>query len=199
MAPRKAAARNVSRAGSRRGRKHRRVDLGDAFMTRSYGVRLAGVGIIVALFATWLIRTYDAALAISLSASRHPISGAATPTGEDGVTLRVGLQRQRPVRVHVERCEAEIQSRGGPRGVLDVGSQVGWALTQALTADDDGSALASGDEVSYQVSFWAPRDRAIDVKVIVSGAPRILRWVGWPAWSASITMPAANSRDRPGR
>lgn len=96
-----------------------------------------------------LIRTYNAALAISLSASRHPISGAITPTGEDGVTLRVGLRRQRPVRVHVERCEAEIQSLGSPHGSLDVGSQVGWALTQALTAADDGSSLASGGEVSY--------------------------------------------------
>jgi hypothetical protein len=168
-------------------------------MTQRHGVRLAGIGIIVAAFATWLIRTYNAALAISLSASRHPIAGASTPTGEDGVTLRVGLRRQRSVRVHVERCEAEIQFLGSPLGVLAVGSQVGWALTQALTAADDGSSLASGGEVSYQVSFWAPEDRAIDVKVIVSGAPRIFQWVGWPAWSASITIPAADSQNRPER
>ena len=168
-------------------------------MTRSHGVRLAGVGIIVAAFAMWLIRTYNAALAISLSASRHPIAGASTPTGEDGVTLRLALRRQRPVRVHVERCEAEIQFLGSPRGFLDAGSQVGWALTQALTAADDGSSLASGGEVSYQVSFWAPHDRAIDVKVIVLGAPPILRWLDWPAWSASMTVPAAGSQNPPER
>lgn len=168
-------------------------------MTQRHGVRLPGVGIIVAAFATWLIRTYNAALAISLSANRHPIAGASTPTGDDGVTLRVALRRQRPVRVHAKRCEAEIQSHGSPRGSPDVGSRVGWALRQALTAADDGSALASGDEVSYQVSFWAPRDRAIDVQVIISGAPRIFQWVGWPAWSASITIPAAGSSNRPER
>jgi len=168
-------------------------------MTRSHSVRVAGVGIIVAVFATWITRTYNAALAITLSASRQPTSGAPTPTGEDGVTLRVGLRRQRRVRVHIERCEVEIQALGSPHGFLDVGSQVGWALTQALTAADDGSALASREEVSYQVSFWAPHDRAIDVKVLVSGAPPILRWLDWPAWSASITMPAAGSQNAPER
>jgi hypothetical protein len=168
-------------------------------MTRSYSVRLAGVGIILAAFATWTIRTYNAAVALSLSASRHPIAGAPAPAGEDGVTLRVGLRRQRSVRVHVERCEAKIQSCGNPHRFLDVGSQVGWALTQALTASDDGSSLASGHEVSYQVSFWAPHDRAIDVKVIVLGAPPILRWLDWPAWSASMTVPAAGSQNPPER
>ncbi len=168
-------------------------------MTRSHSVRLAGVGIIVGAFATWLIRTYNAALAVTLSASRQPISGAPTPRGEDGVTLRVGLRRKRRVRVHIERCEVEIQSLGSPHGFLDVGSQVGWALTQALTASDDGRSLAPGGEVSYQVSFWAPHDRAIDVKVVVSGAPQLLQWAGWPAWSASITIPAAGSQNRPER
>jgi hypothetical protein len=126
-----------------------------------HGVRLAGVGIIVAGFAIWIVRTYNAAIAISISASRNPISDASTPTGEDGVTLRVAFRRQRPVRVDVERCEAEIQLLGSPHGVLDVESQVGWALTQALHATDDGNSLASGDEASYQVSFWVPRDRAM--------------------------------------
>jgi len=168
-------------------------------MTWSHSVRLAGVGIIVAAFATWLIRAYNAALAVTLSASRHPISGASTPTGDDGVTLRLALRRQRSVRVHVERCEAQIQSLGSPHGFLDVGSQVGWALTQALTTTDDGSSLGSGGEVSYQVSFWAPHDRAIDVNVIVSGAPPILRWLDWPAWSASMTIPAAGSQNPPER
>jgi hypothetical protein len=168
-------------------------------MTRSHSVRLAGVGIIVAAFATWIFRTYSAALAVTLSASRQRISGALTPTGEDGVTLRVALRRQRSVRVHVERCEAEIQSLGSPHGFLDVGAQVGWALTQALTASDDGSSLASGNEVSFQVSFWAPRDRAIDVKVLVSGTPPVLRWLDWPAWSASMTIPAVGSQNPPER
>jgi hypothetical protein len=46
-------------------------------------------------------------------------------------------------------------------GFLDVGSQVGAALTQALHATDNGNAFASGDEVSYQVSCWASaRSRA---------------------------------------
>ncbi len=163
-----------------------------------HGVRLAGVGIIVAVLATWIVSSYNAAVAISLSASRHPISGAATPTGEDGVTLRVTFRRQRPVRVHVERCRVEIRLVGSPRSVVDIGSQVGWALTQALHATDDGNAFARGDEVSYQASFWAPRDRALDVKVIASGAPAILGWVGWPAWSTSISIRPSSSENRPG-
>jgi hypothetical protein len=165
---------------------------------RRHGVRLAGVGIIVAAFATWVIRSYNAAVGVSLSASRHPISGASTPTGEDGVTLRVTFRRQRPVRVHVEYCEAEIQLLGGLHGLLDVGSQVGWALTQALHATNDGNSLSSGSEVSYQVSFWAPHDRALDVKVTASGAPKSLHWIGWPAWSASIIIPPADLENRPG-
>jgi hypothetical protein len=160
-----------------------------------HGVRLARVGIIVAVFATWLLRTYNVAFAVSLSASRHPVSGESAPTGADGVTLRVAFRRQRAVRVHVERCEADIKLLGSPPGALDVGPQVGWALTQALHATDDGNSLASGNEVSYQVSFWAPYDRALDVKVIASGAPAILRWVGWPAWSASIIIPPAVSEN----
>jgi hypothetical protein len=160
-------------------------------------VRLAGVGIIVAAFATWLIRSYDTAVTISLAASRHPISGAST-NGEDGVTLRVTFRRQRSVRIHVERCEAEIALVGTPPAILDVGAQVGWALTQALHATDNGSALATEHEVSYQASFWAPHDQAIDVRVVASGAPAILGWIGWPAWSASVAIPPSSSENRPG-
>jgi hypothetical protein len=64
-----------------------------------------------------------------------------------------------------------------------------WALTQALRAADDRQALAMGNEVSYQVSFRAPNDQALHVKVIAFGGLPILQWFGWPSWSASIFVP----------
>jgi hypothetical protein len=164
-----------------------------------HSVRLAGIGIIVVAFGTWIIRTYNSAIAVSLSATRHSIFDAPTPTGEDAIVLRVALRRRRPVRVQVEGCAAEIQLLGGSQGSLDIAPEVAWALTQALRATDDRNSLATGDEVSYKVSFRAPHDRALDVKVVASGAPRSLRWVGWPAWSASIIVPLSGSRTRASR
>jgi hypothetical protein len=156
-----------------------------------HSVRLAGAGIIVVAFGTWIIGTYNSAIAVSLSATRHSISDAPARTGEDAIVLRVALRRQRPVRVQVEGCAVEIRLLGGAQGSLDIAGQVGWALTQALRAPDDTNSLAAGAEVSYQVSFRAPDDRALDVKVVASGAPPILQWIGCPAWSASIIVPPA--------
>jgi hypothetical protein len=102
-------------------------------------------------------------------------SGASTPTGEDGATLRVALRMQRRVRIHVERCEADIKLLGRPPGALDVASRVSRALTQALHATDDGNSFASGDEASYQLSFWAPRDRGSSLRAwsMRSGGQRL--------------------------
>jgi hypothetical protein len=161
-----------------------------------HSVRLAGIGIIVVAFGTWIIGTHNSAIAVSLSATRHSISDAPTPTGEDAVVLRVALRRQRHVRVQVEGCAAEIQLLGGSPGSLPVAPQMSWALTQALRAPDDRNSLAAGAEVSYQVSFRAPHDRALDVKVVASGAPPILQWIGWLAWSASIIVPPQGPQDR---
>jgi hypothetical protein len=162
-------------------------------------VRLAGAAIIVVAFGAWTVGTYNSAVAISLSATRHSSSGAATPVAEDTIVLRVGLRKQRPVRVQVEKCVAEIGALGLPQDSLNrVATQVGWALTQAVRATDDRTSLAAGNENSYQVSFQAPHDRTIVVKVVASGAPPILQWLGWPAWSASIRVPPSDSPNQSG-
>jgi hypothetical protein len=160
-------------------------------------VRLAGAGIIIAAFVAWAVRSYASAIAVSLSATRHSTSEASSPTQEDGVVLRVALRKQRRLRLQVARCTMDIRLLGDSQGSLAISSQVSWALTQALRASADRSALASGDEVSYQVSFQAPHDRALDVKVVVSGAPAILQWIGWPSWSTSIVIPVATQEERP--
>ena len=156
-------------------------------------MRLAGGGIIIAAFVAWAINTYVSAVAVSLSATRHFIADASSPPRGDGVVLQVALRRQRRVRVEVERCTAEIRLLGGSQDSLAVAPQVSWALTQALRATDDREALATGNEVSYQVSFRAPNDQALHVKVIAFGAPRILQWFGWPSWSASLIVPQARA------
>jgi hypothetical protein len=142
-------------------------------------VRLAGAGIIIAAFVAWAVRTCASAVAVSPSATRHSISDASSPTREDGVVLQVALRRQRRVRVQVARCTAEIRLLGDSQGPMAISPQVSWALTQTLRESADRNALASGDEVSYQASFRAPHDRAIDVKVVAFGAPAILQWIGW--------------------
>lgn len=159
-----------------------------------------GTGLIVA--AELGIGRFNNALKVSVSARRQAARGA---EGLDDLVLVVGLGKEAPTRVRLERCVVTATLRGPDGAGYDEAADVLAAgLQRSLDADllssDCPIALTPGDAVTYEAWGRVPTDTTVHLKVALSGRQLVLERlaVGRPSWSSSVVSLPLASEAAPG-